>query len=210
MINVLIADDHALIRRGLAQILEKTGDIKVVAEFGNGTEALTWLCKNSCDVALLDISMPGLSGIDLLAQMQKRQLNTRVMFISAYPEDQYALRLIKSGAKGYLNKECAPEEVVSAVRRVASGRRYISSEVVEMLTNEIIDPHARLPHETLSNREQQIFLLLAEAKTLTEVAKFLCLSPKTISTYRSRILEKMNLRNNVELMRYAIDKKLIG
>lgn len=209
MIRILIADDHALVRRGLVQILEKTGEMKVVAEASNGTDALHWLCKNDCDVVLLDIAMPGMSGIDLLGNLKERNIKFPVMFISAYPEDQYALRLIKAGAVGYLNKECAPEEVVSAVRRIASGKRYLSPAVVELLANELFEQNELFPHATLSNREYEIFLLIAAAKTLSEIAEQLHLSPKTISTYRSRILEKMHLHNNVELMRYAVDHHLV-
>lgn len=208
MIRILIADDHAMVRQGLAQILEKSGVMQVVAECANGTDVLNWLNQHECDVALLDIAMPGMNGIDLLKQLRDRKLKLPVLIISAYPEDQYAVRLIKAGAAGYLNKECAPEEVVDAVRAIASGKKYISKAVVEMFTNEICTPHAKLPHETLSSRELQIFLQLASAKTVAEIAEALHLSSKTVSTYRSRILEKMHLRNNAELMRYAVDKRL--
>ena len=208
MIRIVIADDHALVRRGLIQILEKSGEMKVIAEFSNGMDALKWLCNNGCDVVLLDIAMPEMSGIDLLMQLKQRNLKFPVMFITAYPEDQYALRLIKAGAVGYLNKECAPEEVVNAVRCIASGKRYLSPAVIELLANEIFEQNELLPHATLSDREYQIFLLIAEAKTLSEMAELLHLSPKTISTYRSRILEKMHLHNNVELMRYAVNHQL--
>ena len=208
MIRILIADDHAVVRQGLTQILEKSGDIKVVAEYANGTDALNWFRNHDCDVVVLDIAMPGMSGIDMLKQLRKEKPELPVLIISAYPEDQYAVRLIKAGAVGYLNKECAPGEVVDAVRRVASGRRYISPAVVEMLASELNTADGKLPHETLSNREYQIFILLASAKTVAEIADALHLSAKTISTYRSRILEKMHLHNNAELMRYAVDKHL--
>jgi two-component system, NarL family, invasion response regulator UvrY len=208
MICILIADDHATVRQGLTLILEKTPGMKVVANCSNGTDAKSWLSINKCDVVLLDIAMPGMSGIDLLKHLQKEKPKLPVLILSSYPEDQYAVRLIKAGAAGYLNKECAPEEVVNAVRCVLGGKRYISPAVVEMLADELSMPEGKLPHETLTNREYQIFLQLASARTVTEIAGSLKLSAKTISTYRSRILEKMHLHNNAELMRYAIKKKL--
>jgi DNA-binding NarL/FixJ family response regulator len=208
-IRILIADDHAMVRRGLAQILEKSGDMEIVAEYANGIDALNWLGNHDCDVVLLDIAMPGMSGIDLLKQLQEMKSKLPVLIITAYPEDQYAVRLIKAGAVGYLNKECAPEEVVNAVRSVVSGKMHISSAVAKMLANEIRLPDGKLTHETLSNREYQIFLLFASAKTVSEIATVLSLSVKTVSTYRTRILEKMHLRNNVELMQYAVDKHLL-
>lgn len=208
MIRILIADDHAILRQGLTLILEKSAEMKVVANFTNGTDAKNWLGNNECDVAMLDIAMPGVNGIDLLRYLRKEKPKLPVLILSSYPEDQYAVRLIKAGAAGYLNKECAPEEVVSAVNSVMKGNRYISPAVVEMLADELSMPEGKHPHETLTNREYQIFLQLASARTVTEIAGSLKLSVKTISTYRSRILEKMLLRNNAELMRYAIKKKL--
>lgn len=209
MIRILIADDHATVRHGLMLILEQNPEIKVVAECANGTDTLNWLGKNGCDVALIDIAMPGMNGIDLLKHLRREKPKLPVLILSSYPEDQYAVRLIKAGAAGYLNKECAPEEVVSAVLSVMGGKRHISPAVVEMLANELSMPEGKLPHETLSNREYQIFLQIASAKSVAEIAGALQLSSKTISTYRSRILEKMHLQNNAELMRYAVKKNLI-
>lgn len=208
MIRILIVDDHKILRLGLAQILNYCHGIEVVADYGNGISALQWLRSNDCDIVLLDIAMPGMSGIDVLKQIREENPKLPVLIISSYPEDQYAVRLIKAGAAGYLNKESAPEGIVDAVRRVASGKKYISSAVAEMLADEVNKQEGKLPHETLSNREYQIFMLLASAKTVTEIADTLSLSAKTISTYRSRILEKMHLRNNAELMYYAIEKHL--
>lgn len=208
MIRVLIADDHAIVRSGLRQILEESHEMKVVAEHDNGIDALNWLRTNNCDVVLLDISMPGKSGIDVLKQLHHEKPKLPVLIISIYPEDQYAVRLIKAGAAGYLTKESAPEIVVDAVRHVASGKKYISTAVAEMLANEFNTSNEKPPHETLSDREYQIFLLLASAKTATEIAAALTLSVKTISTYRARIMEKMHLHNNAELMRYAIERNL--
>lgn len=208
MIRILIADDHAIVRQGLKQILEDNDGVKVVAEHANGTDAMDWLLKHDCDVALIDIAMPGMNGIDLLKKLHKEKPELPVLILSIYAEDQYAVRLIRAGAAGYLTKECAPMAVVEAVRRVTSGRRYISPAVVEMLANESGDLHEESPHKTLSDREYQIFLLFASARTATEIADNLGLSVKTVSTYRSRILEKMHLRNNSELMHYAIENHL--
>jgi len=208
MIRVLIADDHATVRQGLALILEKSPGIKVVASFSNGTDTKNWLATHNCDVALLDIAMPGMNGIDLLKHLRKEKPKLPALILSSYPEDQYAVRLIKAGAAGYLNKECAPEEVVSAVHFVLGGKRYISPAVAGMLADELSIPGGKLPHDTLTNREYQIFLQLASARTVSEIAGTLKLSTKTISTYRSRILEKMHLHNNAELMRYAIKNNL--
>jgi DNA-binding NarL/FixJ family response regulator len=209
MIRILIADDHAIVRRGLRQILEESLEMKVVAEAANGADALHWIRANDCDVALLDISMPGRSGIEVLKQLREEKPKLPVLILSIYPEDQYAVRLIKAGAAGYLTKESAPTEVVEAVRRVASGKKYISLTVAEMLADEIGAPDEKLPHQTLSDREYQVFLLFASAKTATEIAVVLALSVKTVSTHRHRILEKMRLRNNAELMHYAIEKHLV-
>lgn len=209
MIRILIADDHNIVHQGLAFILNKDRRMRIVASCANGADALKWLDENDCDVALVDIAMPGMNGVDLLKQIRKRKPQLPVLILSAYPEDQYAVRLIKAGAAGYLNKECVPEEIVGAVHSVVSGKRYISPAVVEMLANELSIPDGKPPHETLSNREYQIFLLFASAKTITEIAGILKLSTNTISTYRKRILEKMNLGNNVELMRYAVDNDLL-
>ena len=209
MIRIMIADDHAIVRQGLAHILEKSGEMQIVAEHDNGADALNWLLDNDCDIALLDISMPGMNGIDLLKQLREEKPKLPVLVISIYAEDQYAVRLIKAGASGYLTKGCSPATLMKAVNRIISGSKYISPAVAEMLANEIGDTHEKLPHKILSDREYQILLLLASAKTIAEIADTLALSGKTISTYRNRILLKMHLRNNAELMRYAVDNHLV-
>ncbi len=210
MISILLVDDHAIVRNGLKQILEKNGDMKIAAECANGSEALIWLREHMCDVILLDIAMAGMSGIELLKHLNlKKSKKPPVLVISSYPEDQYAVRLIKAGASGYLSKECAPEEVVSAVRSIVSGNMHISPAVAKMLTNEIIKPNGMLPHEALSNREYQIYMLIISAKTVKEIADSTHLSSRTVSTYRTRILEKLSLRNNSELMRYAVENNLM-
>ncbi len=208
MIRILIADDHAIIRQGLKRIIEENGEMRVVAEAANGADALHQMRNTACDIVLLDIAMPGKSGIEVLKQIREEKPRLPVLILSIYPEDQYAIRLIKAGAAGYMTKESAPEEVVEAIHRVARGKKYISATVAEMLANELGAPEEKRSHETLSNREYQIFLLLASAKTVSEIADILTLSVKTVSTHRTHILEKMQLRNNAELMHYAIDKRL--
>jgi two-component system invasion response regulator UvrY len=208
MIRILIADDHAIIRHGLKQIVEESGEMRVVAEAGNGIDALRKIREIPCDVVLLDISMPDMSGIDVLKQIHAERPLLPILILSIYPEDQYAMRLIKAGAAGYMTKESAPSEVVKALHRVAGGKKYISPAVAEILANGLGTAEEKLPHQVLSDREYQIFLLLASAKTVTEIADTLALSVKTVSTYRSRVLEKMHLSNNAELMRYAIDNHL--
>lgn len=209
MIRILIADDHSVVRLGLMQIMSRNHDMQIVAEHTNGTDVLNWVRSHDCDVALIDIAMPGINGIDLLKQLREEKPALPVLILSIYPEDQYAVRLIKAGAAGYLNKECAPSEVVEAVRSVVSGKVHISPAVAKMLANEVRRPAGKFPHETLSNREYQIFLLFASAKTISEIADTLSLSVKTVSTYRTRILEKMQMRNNVEIMQYVVDNHLL-
>ena len=209
MIRILIADDHTVVRQGLAHILGKQNDMEIAVSCTNGDDALKWLHKNDCDVAIIDIAMPGMNGIDLLKQLRKEKPKLSVLIFSAYPEDQYAVRLIKAGAAGYLNKESTPEEMLGAIYSVLDGKRYISPAVANLLANEISQPDGRLPHETLSNREYQIFLLLASAQSLTEIAGTLKLSVKTVGTYRSRIMEKMHLHSNAEIMRYVVDNRLM-
>lgn len=208
MIRILITDDHAIVRYGLARILDKQQGMKIVGECENGIEALAWLRDNDCDVALIDISMPGMNGINLLKQLREEKPKLPVLVVSIYPEDQYAVRLIKAGAAGYLTKGCAPAILVEAVRQITNGKKYISSSVAEMLANEFNSQEGKQPHETLSDREYQIFLMFAAARTVSEIAETLALSAKTVSTYRRRILEKMQLRNNAELMHYAVEKQL--
>jgi len=208
MIRVLIADDHAIVRRGLKQIIEGSGEMLVVAEADSGIDALHKMREIACDVVLLDISMPDMSGIDVLKQIHAEKPQLPILILSIYSEDQYAKRLIKAGAVGYMTKESAPSEVIKALRHVASGKKYISPVVAEILANELGMAGEKLPHQILSHREYQIFLLLASAKTVSDIADTLALSVKTVSTYRTRVLEKMHLKNNAELMRYAVDNQL--
>ncbi len=208
MIRILIVDDHAIVRQGLKQIVEKSGEMQVVADAENGISALRKIREVECDVVLLDISMPDMNGLDVLKQIHAEKPNLPVLIVSIYSEDQYAMRLIKAGAAGYLTKETPPPELINALLRVAGGKKYISPVVAEILAEEIGDAGNKLPHQSLSDREYQIFMLLASAQTVTEVADALSLSVKTVSTYRSRILDKMHLNNNAELMHYAVNYRL--
>lgn len=207
MIRVLIADDHPIVRKGLRELVAEESDMTVAAESGNGLEVLRLIQTGPFDVVLLDISMPGISGLDILQQVRPEHPNLPILVLSGFPETELAMRTLKAGASGYLNKEMAPEELVAAIRLVNSGRKYVSPAVAELLANSVGRSNDS-PHELLSDREYQVMLLLAAGKTVSEIAAEISLSVKTVSTYRARILEKMNLRNNAELMLYAIRNKL--
>jgi len=209
MIRILIADDHAIVRQGLKQILADTPDLVVVGEAANGVEALRMLREQPYDMLLLDISMPGKSGIEVLKQIKQEAPKLPVLILSIYPEEQYAVRLIKAGAACYLSKESAPEQLVTAIRTVAAGKRFISPSVAELLANELERDSDQPPHQALSDREFQILRLIASGKTVSEIADALALSVKTVSTYRTRLLDKMQLKNNAELTHYAIKNNLI-
>lgn len=210
MIRVLIADDHAIVRNGLKQILTDSGSMVVVAEAENGIEAVQKVraLEGGVDVAVLDISMPGTSGIDALKMIRDVAPKLPVLILSMYPEEQYAVRLIRSGASGYMTKETAPQELVDAIHKVAAGKKYISPSVAEMLAEEVGGGNSSLLHASLSDREYQILLKLASGKTVSGIADELALSVKTISTYRSRILGKMRMKNNAELTHYVISHHL--
>ncbi len=208
MIRVLIADDHPIIRRGLKQIVADQSDMTVVADTGEGREALALADAHSLDVIVLDISMPGLSGLEVLNELKRLHPGLPVLILSVHPEGELALRLLKAGAAGYLNKEIAPEELAGAIRRVAGGKKYISRTLAELLA-ESVQRGADPPEASLSDREYQVLRLIASGKTVSEIAEEIALSVKTISTYRARILEKMNMRTNAELVRYAIRNHLV-
>jgi two-component system, NarL family, invasion response regulator UvrY len=209
MIRVLIADDHPIVRGGLKQLLSGHPDITVVAECGDGSEALRIIQTKPLDVAVLDISMPGISGLEVLSNLKTHHPNLPVLILSGYPESELAVRTLKAGAVGYLNKEMAPEELVAAIRRVASGRRYVTPEVAELLADSLIGANKE-PHSTLSDREYEVLMAIASGKTVTEIAGEMKLSVKTVSTYRTRVIEKMKMRNNAELMLYVIRNGLKG
>ena len=207
MIRVLIADDHPIVRKGLRELVAAQPDMTVTAESGNGLEVLHLVESEPFDVVLLDISMPGMSGLEILQKIRPEHPNLPILVLSGFPETELAMRTLRAGASGYLNKEMAPEELVAAIRLVQSGRKYVSPVVAELLANSV-SRGRETPHDSLSDREYQVMLLLAAGKTVSEIASELSLSVKTVSTYRARILEKMDLKNNAEVMLYAIRNNL--
>jgi DNA-binding NarL/FixJ family response regulator len=209
VIRVLIADDHPVVRRGLKQTMDETPDIRVVGEAENGAEAVNKLSDGTFDVVLLDISMPGRGGIDALKRIKSTNPATPVLVLSVHPEDQYALRALKTGASGYLMKNCEPEELIGAIRKVAVGGKHITQTVAEKLALEISSDTGKLPHETLSNREYEVLRKISSGKTVSQIAEELALSVKTISTHRARILRKMNMKTNAELTRYCFKHRLV-
>ena len=209
MLRILIADDHPVFRQGLRQILNEASDMVVTDEVSDGLEVLGRVRAGCCDVVLLDISLPGRNGIDILKQLEKEQPGLPVLILTMHPEEQYAIRALKAGASGYLTKESTPDELVTAIRKVSAGGKYVSSSLAEKLAYELGRIDEKAPHETLSDREYQIMLLIASGKTVTEIAEILSLSIKTVSTYRSRILEKMRMKNSAELTYYAIKNQLV-
>ncbi len=210
MIRILIADDHAIVRAGLKRIIEEDGSIELVAEAGSGREAVQMVREHQPDVVLLDISMPERSGIDALEDIRRAHPGVRVLILSMHPEDQYAIRCLSQGADGYMTKESAPELLLDAIRKLYGGGKFISGALAEKLAvNLSLDPNdSKPPHESLSRRELQVLILIGMGKTATEIAHELCVSVKTISTYRTRILEKMSFDNNAQLIRYAVDHDL--
>jgi DNA-binding NarL/FixJ family response regulator len=209
MIRVLIADDHAILRRGLAEIISEAGDMQVCAEAENSAQAINLAREHALDVVLLDITMPDRNGIDTLKQLKKEKPKLAVLMLSMHPEETYALRAIKAGASGYLSKQSASELLVTAIRQVAGGRRYISPALAEALAGTIVDGSDRPAHATLSDREYETMRLIASGKTLTGIAAEMHLSVKTVSVYRARLLQKMHLKNNSELTHYALKNQLV-
>jgi len=209
MIRILIADDHAVVREGLRQIITKQTDMSVVGEAANGAEVLGKIKDAAYDVVLLDLSMPGRGGLEILGDIKRENPDSRVLILSVHSESLYAVRALKAGASGYLTKESAPEQLVEAIRKVSHGGKYISPSVAERLANELGGDSDRPPHEKLSDREYQVLCLLGSGKTVKEIAEELSLSVPSISTYRARILEKMNMKNNAELAHYAIRNGLV-
>lgn len=208
-IKVIIVDDHAILREGLKQILEETRDIMVIAAGENASDAVKLVNLHELDVLLLDISLPDRSGIEALKQIRKTNGKLPVLMLSMHREDQYAVRALKAGAAGYLSKQKASAELVNAIRIVAKGKKYITPEVAQALAEQVDEASEKPLHETLSDREYQTLTLIASGLTVSEIAEKLSLSVKTISMYRARLLEKMHLRHNAELIHYAIRNKLV-
>ncbi len=216
MIQVILCDDHALIRRGIRDTLSDAADIQVVGEAGDYGE-LRALMRSlgegklaPCDVLVLDINLPGRSGLDVLHVLKDEGTAVKVLIVSMYPEDQYAIRALRAGAHGYVNKGGDPQLLVQAVRTVAQGRKYVTPEIAQMLVENLSTPTTGQPHEKLSDRELQTLVMIASGKRLSDIATDLVLSPKTVSVYRARVLEKLQLANNSELTVYAIRNGLVG
>ncbi len=205
MIKILIADDHAVVRQGLKQIINDEPDMEICGEADNSAEILTFVRHRTCDVIILDITMPGgKSGLDLLPEIRSLQSSAKILILSMHAEEQFAVRALKSGASGYLTKQSAPTELVKAIRKVQSGGKYISQSIAEQLAFFYSDDAEKPLHERLSDREFQVMRMIAEGKTLREIADQLLISEKTVGTYRVRILEKMQMSRNAELIRYAV------
>ena len=209
MIHVVLCDDHALVRRGIRETLVEAADIQVTAEASSYTELRKALRTAACDVLLLDLNMPGRSGLEVLASVRETHPAIHVLVVSMYSEDQYAVRCLRAGAQGYANKASDPGELVGAVRTLVAGRKYLTAEVAQMLAQSVSQPQLEAPHTALSERELQTLLKIASGRRLSEIAEELMLSPKTVSVYRARVLEKLQLGNNAELTVYAIRNNLV-
>ena len=209
MIKVVLCDDHAMVRRGIRDTLSEAVDIQVCSEAGSYSEVREVLRTASCDVLILDLNLPGRGGLEVLASLREAGSAVRVLIVSMFAEDQYAIRCLRAGAHGYLNKAGDPAELIAAVRTIAQGRKYVSAAVSEMLVNNLSEPTSESLHSTLSERELQTLLKIASGRKLSEIAEELMLSPKTVSVYRARLLEKLKLGNNAELTVYAIRNELV-
>ncbi|WP_321796535.1 response regulator transcription factor RqpR [Caballeronia sp. J97] len=209
MLRILLADDHAIVRRGVAQLLLERGVASEVLEAETGVQALALAARSPIDVAMLDIALPDVNGIDVLKRLKRESPRLAVLMFSMYREDQYAVRALKAGASGYLSKTADPALMVAAIRQVAAGRKYVSPEMAEALATYVSLDTDRMPHEKLSDREYQTLCMLASGKRLTDIADALSLSVKTVSVYRARLLEKMKLANNAELTFYVMSNRLV-
>jgi len=209
MIRILVADDHAIVREGLKQILADVSDMTVCDEAAGGAETLAKIRKREYDVVLLDISMPGRSGLEILKDIKAEHPKQPVLILSMHAEEQYAVRALRAGASGYLTKASAPDELIGAIRKVSYGRKYVSASLAEKLAFELDIDTKKPLHETLSDREYQVMLMIASGKSVKEIASEVCLSVKTISTYRARVMEKMKMKKNAELTLYAVRNRLM-
>lgn len=209
MIRVILCDDHAVVRRGIRDTLADATDVEVVGEAGSYSEVREVLRGIPCDVLVLDLNLPGRGGLEVLASLKDTDSQVRALIVSMYPEDQYAIRCLRAGAQGYVNKAGDPSELITAVRAVAQGKKYVSAAVAQMLVDNLHAPVNEVLHSALSERELQTLLKIASGKRLSDIASELMLSPKTVSVYRSRVLEKLKLSNNAELTVYAIRNNLV-
>ncbi len=210
MIKILVVDDHALIRNGIKQLLDDCPDMRVTGEAETGMQAISMARKGDYDIILLDLALPDKHGTDVLIQLKSEQHDIKIIVLSMHPEDQYGVRMLKAGAVGYLNKQSAPEKLVSAIRHVISGKKYINKVLAEQLLDNVTGKSQELMHQSLSNREYQTLCLMASGNSLTEISEIMRLSPKTISVYRGRMLEKMGFKNNAKAVHYAIAHQLVS
>lgn len=209
MIRVLVADDHPIVRMGVRRLIEQDDALQLVAEVDSSEEAFRRALEDDVDVLLLDLEMPGRGGLETLREVKRHRPNARVLVLSQHPEDPYAIRTLRAGALGYLNKASIPDCLASAIRTVARGERYLSPGVAQQLATYVADPGSAQPHEALSDREFQVLVAIGQGKTVSQIAGELALSVKTVSTYRSRLLDKIGLENNAQLIRYALDHDLV-
>lgn len=208
-IKLIIADDHSFLREGIKKTIHDEIDMKIVGEASNAAEAVSIIKEKMPDIAIMDISMPGKSGLDVLKDLKAMKLKIKVLILSMHPEDRFAIRALKAGAMGYLTKESAPDELVKAIRTILTGRKYVSKSLADKLIDILSDEMDKLPHENLSDREYDVFIKIASGKKAVEIATELSISVHTVNTYRARILEKMSMNSNVELTQYAMQNNLI-
>lgn len=209
MIRIILVDDHIIFREGLKRVLAQNVDMKIVSEAGDGLRALEKIEKTPCDVVLLDLALPGMDGLDVLRSLKARKPHLKVLVLSMYPEEQYAVRVLKEGAAGYLVKESVPDELVKAIRKAAIGEQYVSENLAQQLAQTLIKKDRSPSHDSLSNREFQVFKLISAGKSIKEISNKLEVSRTTITSYRSRILEKMDMKTNADIIRYAVENHLI-
>jgi DNA-binding NarL/FixJ family response regulator len=208
-IRIIIADDHAFLREGIKKTIQDEIDMKIVGEASNANDALDIIRELKPDIVIMDISMPGKSGLDVLKDLKSLKIKSRILILSMHPEDRFAIRALKAGAFGYLTKESAPDELVKAIRTVLSGRKYVSKALAEKLVDILSEDSDKLPHEQLSDREYEVFIKISSGKKAVDIAAELSISIHTVNTYRARILEKLNMNSNVELTQYAMHNNLI-
>lgn len=209
MIKILIVDDHSIVRQGMKQIITQVPGMTVAGEAATGHKALDLIRDGSYNIVVLDISLPGRDGLEVLKDIKKERQELPVLVLSMHPEEQYAMRALKNGAAGYITKGSAAEELVKAIRAIARGKKYITASIAEKLTLQLDTGYRKEVHEKLSDREYQVMCMIAAGKTVKEIAVELCLSPKTVSTYRSRVLEKMDMKTNAEIIHYALKQGLV-
>lgn len=209
MIRVFLVDDHTIFREGIKKLIATDPELEVAGESGDGREALDLIVANDYDVVLLDLGLPGMDGLTVLRSVKQRKPSLPVIILSIYSEDQYAVRVLKEGASGYLTKESVPSDLIRAIFMAARGRKYVSHFLGERLANNLVGKSGEQPHELLSGREFQVFCMIAAGKPISKIARELCLAPTTVSSHRTRILNKMGMKTNMEIIRYAIENKLI-